>query len=600
MFKKGGDSIITKEKILKYLIKPFLVVMMIAGFILAIQYTYTFGIISLLALAVLWCIDIWEKKQMVKHAKELIRARWGTDHIEKRDFKSIRRFYDFDASPEANKNDSEEFILDDITWRDLNMDSVFAKVDHTNSLPGVQKLYDLLRKPLFNGEDLEKRARKIDSFIENKEVANDLQYPLNILSKKDSKELFIYFQNGMNVDSKYAIVYRIMGFLPFLALLGLLVNQQLAFGIFIMAMSTNSLIYQKVKGKVYQEMDSFNYISRLIKAAQAISKVDTGSVDIEKEKLDSLIKSTRAIYKNVSSLNTGTSARSEIQLLVDYVNMIFLRETIKFYKTINLINKHRDDIIDIYKLLGEIDAYISIASYKDGLDYYVEPELIEDGDSFYINVEELYHPLLEDPVPYSFELDNKGALVTGSNASGKSTYLRTIGVNTLLAQTFYITLAKSYKSNYYRLLTSIGTTDSIEEGDSYFMAEAKSLKRIVNSLDSDHPVLCILDEIFRGTNTAERISAAKEVLNYMIDRNTLVVAATHDLELTSMVNENFHNYHFKESIQEHDITFDYILRHGPATSRNAIAILRYLGYPKIIYENADKTVVDYQKNGYTY
>ena len=573
---------------------------MIAGVILGVQYTYAFVGISLIALAALWYVDRWEKRQMVKHAKELIAARWGKEHIEKRDFKSIRRFYDFCGSKQAKVNNKEGFILDDITWRDLNMDSVFSKVDHTNSLPGVQKLYDLLRKPLFNKEDLEKKSEKIDSFLNNKKVTLDLQYPLNLLGKKNSKELFIYFENGMNVDTRYSIVYRIMSFLPLLAILGFLVNQQMALALFIMAMSINSLVYQKVKGRVYQEMDTFNYISRLIKTARSISKIDTGSVDIEGERLDSLLKSTRAIYKNVSSLNTGTSARSEIQLLVDYINMVFLRETVKFYKTIKLINKHKTDILDIYKIVGEIDAYISIASYKDGLDYFAEPELLEDGGSFYLKVEDLYHPLLEEAVPYSFELDNKGALVTGSNASGKSTYLRTIGINTVFAQTFYLTLAKEYKSNYYRLLTSIGTTDSIEEGDSYFMAEAKSLKRIVDSLGGGAPVLCILDEIFRGTNTAERISAAREVLNYMIDRNTLVVAATHDLELTSIVNKSFHNYHFKESIEEHDITFDYILREGPATSRNAIAILRYLGYPKIIYENADKTVEDYQENTYTY
>ena len=563
--------------------------MIIAGVLLGVQYTYAFITISIISLAALWYVDIWEKKQMVKHAKELIIARWGEEHIEKRDFNSIRKYYDF-----CKIKDKEEFILDDITWRDLNMDSVFANVDHTNSLPGVQKLYDLLRKPLFNKEDLGKRNAIIESFLVDKKVAQDLQYPLNLLGKKDSKELFIYFQNGMDVDTKYLIVYRIMSFLPIFAILGFLVNQQVALALFIIAMSINSLIYQRVKGRVYQEMDTFNYISRLIKTARSISKIDTGSLNIEKERLESLLKSTREIYKNVSSLNTATSGRSEMQLLVDYINMVFLRETVKFYKTIKLINKHKVDILDMYELIGEIDAYISIASYKDGLDYYSEPELIGDGDKFYLNVEELYHPLLKEPVPYSFKLDNKGALVTGSNASGKSTYLRTIGVNALLAQTFYITLARNYKSNYYRLLTSIGTTDSIEEGDSYFMAEAKSLKRIVDSLEGAHPVLCILDEIFRGTNTAERISAAKEVLNYMIDRRTLVVAATHDLELTSMVNENFHNYHFKESIEEHDITFDYILRHGPATSRNAIAILRYLGYPKLIYENADKNVVDYQ------
>ncbi len=191
--------------------------------------------------------------------------------------------------------------------------------------------------------------------------------------------------------------------------------------------------------------------------------------------------------------------------------------------------------MEIYKNIGKIDAYISIASYKDGLDYYTEPSFIEPNRKIYLEVEKLYHPLLEKPVSYTFKLNNKGALVTGSNASGKSTYLRTIGINTLLAQTLYLVLGAKYYANHFKLLTSIGTTDSIVEGDSYFMVEAKSLKRIIDELDDEKPVLCILDEIFRGTNTAERISAAREVLNYMIDRNCLVVAATHDLELTSLV-----------------------------------------------------------------
>jgi DNA mismatch repair ATPase MutS len=219
---------------------------------------------------------------------------------------------------------------------------------------------------------------------------------------------------------------------------------------------------------------------------------------------------------------------------------------------------------------------------------------MEDNSTSYLYAEKIYHPLLNNPVSYIFELNNKGALVTGSNASGKSTYLRTIGVNALFSQTIYIALAKEYRANYFKLLTSIGTTDSIEEGDSYFMTEAKSLKRIIDAINQNQPVLCILDEIFRGTNTIERISAAREVLNYMMDRNSLVVAATHDLELTTLVSDRFDNYHFQEDIKENDIEFDYILRKGPCTSRNAIAILRYLGYPKEIFENANRQVEKYE------
>lgn len=263
-----------------------------------------------------------------------------------------------------------------------------------------------------------------------------------------------------------------------------------------------------------------------------------------------------------------------------------LREPKVFYKAVGQINKYKEEMERLYKLIGQIDFQIAIASYKSGLEYYTSPNL-EKSKRTYIDVEDLYHPLLENPVSYTFTLNNVGALVTGSNASGKSTFLRAIGINTLFAQTLNFVLGNKYTSSYFKLLTSIGTTDSIIKGDSYFMTEAKSLKRIINSLEDNYPVLCILDEIFRGTNTTERISMALEVLNYMMDRNSCVIAATHDLELTNLVNDKFANYHFKETIEEKDIKFDYHLRKGPSTTRNAIAILRYLDYPKEIYENAE-------------
>lgn len=164
--------------------------------------------------------------------------------------------------------------------------------------------------------------------------------------------------------------------------------------------------------------------------------------------------------------------------------------------------------------------------------------------------------------------------------------MRTIGINAIFAQTLYIVLAKNYSSSYFRLFTSIGTTDSIVDGDSYFMAEAKALKRIIDVLNPNEPILCILDEIFRGTNTAERISAAMASLDYMSNKNACIIAATHDLELTTLVNNKYDNYHFKETIKDKDMIFDYVLKPGPCNSRNAISILGYLDYPKEIYEKA--------------
>ena len=276
------------------------------------------------------------------------------------------------------------------------------------------------------------------------------------------------------------------------------------------------------------------------------------------------------------------------EIIMHYYYMIFLKEPKIFYKAVKSINQYKDEFEKMYKIVGEIDANISIASYKSGLDYYTEPEFVFTENKFYLQTKHIYHPLLDEPIPYSIQLANKGALVTGSNASGKSTFLRTIGINTLFAQTMGFVLAQEYTTSFFKLLTSIGTVDSIVEGDSYFMAEAKSLLRVLDELDPKQPVLCILDEIFRGTNTAERISAASESLEYMSHKNCCVIAATHDLELTSMVDDNYNNYHFKETISQNDITFDYILRDGPCTSRNGIAILKYLGYPKELHEEAER------------
>ena len=571
-------------------IESILTFTLLGGIALGIWVGQEYFVITPLALIAIIVFNRMKKDRMIRLGKEGLRNQWGKEHIEKRVFADIRKLYDF-----LSKEKENTFMIDDTTWRDLNMDSVFTKIDHTKSLPGMNYLYHILRNPLFHKDKLIERNRRINAFKDNKDISIEIQWPLSILGKKDKVDVFLYFKNGLNVRTNRLILYRMMSVLAYLAVIILILNREIGFTVIMIVLGINAGIYQKNKNKVYEEIEVFRYLGNLVRCLESIVKVETHGIDIDNSKLKNLLKATSKINKNISKLNKGAYGANDLQILMEYLNMVTLRETIIFYNTVKLINENRENFIEIYQLIGEIDAYISIASYKDGLDYYTEPNLIEGSSIPYLYAEKLYHPLLDDPVSYTFELKNKGALVTGSNASGKSTYLRSIGVNTLFSQTMYLALAKEYNANYFKLLTSIGTTDSIEDGDSYFMTEAKSLKRIIDDLDQKQPVLCILDEIFRGTNTIERINAAREVLNYMIDRNSLVVAATHDLELTTMVNDRFNNYHFQEDIKENDIKFDYILRKGPATSRNAIAILRYLGYPKEIHENADRRVEQYEE-----
>lgn len=563
--------------------------MIFGGIILGIEFGYPYFGLSIISLILTLYLNNRRKKQIFRMYMEQLENQWGKEHEENRNFLHIKKLYKI-----LNKKTVNKFQIDDITWRDLNMDQVFEKVDHTKSLPGMQYLYNILRNPIFNEDKLEERHKLISQIKKDKETAKKIQYPLAVLGKDEANELFAYFESGINIETKSLIFYRILSCLIYLFLILLIINRQLGFTLLLTVVIVNAMIYQREKNRIYSELEIFRYIASLLKTAEKLVEVDSKGIDIGQIRLEEILKKTKEIYKNISKLNTDSGNESDLQVIFDYINMINLRETIIFYKTINLLNENKDNIMEIYGNIGRIDAYTAIASYKSGLAYYTEPNLIDDKSKFYLQTEELYHPLLEEPVPYTFELDNIGALVTGSNASGKSTLLRTIGINTIFAQTLYFVLGKEYKANYFKLLTSIGTTDNIVEGDSYFMAEAKSLKRIIDTSTEKFPVLCILDEIFRGTNTGERISAASEVLNYMIDRNSCVIAATHDLELTTIVDNRYHNYHFQETIEENDIKFDYILRHGPATSRNAIAILKYLGYPKEIHENADANAEEYE------
>lgn len=570
------------------LIESIVGIVIIGGIVLGLEIHYGFFGISFFAILALLLLQ--KRKNENKRIMMIneVKTQWGKEHKEKREFVHIEKMYRF-----LNERGDQDFNIDDTTWTDLNMNEVFSKIDHTKSLPGMQYLYNMLRRPIFDNNELKKRNEVISLLLENRSISQEVQYQLSRLSKKEGNNIFSYFKNGINVDTKLAIIYRIFSYMSFLILILFFFSLPIAFFASILIIGVNSIIYHTNKYRIYEEMETFKYLGNLIRCAENIVKQDIDMIDLNQSEIKALLKKLKGIKSKVAKINANDKFGSEMEILIHYYNMIVLREPNVFYKTVKLMNRHKEDIFKLYVLVGKIDAYISVASYRDGIKYYCKPCLKDTSTRFYLKADDLYHPLLDNPVPYSFELDNIGALITGSNASGKSTFLRTIGINSIFAQTINLVLAKNYESSYFKLLTSIGTVDNVVRGDSYFMAEAKSLKRIIDTLDLNQPVLCILDEIFRGTNTAERISAALEALNYMIVRNCCVVAATHDLELTSLVSNKYENYHFKESILDDDIIFDYILHKGPCTSRNAIAILKYLGYPKELYENASRRAEKY-------
>jgi DNA mismatch repair ATPase MutS len=208
-----------------------------------------------------------------------------------------------------------------------------------------------------------------------------------------------------------------------------------------------------------------------------------------------------------------------------------------------------------------------------------------------MQIQGVYHPLVKHPVTNDVTT-KRCMLLTGSNASGKSTFLKAAAINALFAQTIHTVLADTYEACFFRIYSSMALRDDILSKESYFIVEIKSLKRIFSALQtaSEIPVLCFVDEILRGTNTVERVAASSVLLDALSKEKAMCFAATHDVELTYLLEEQFENYHFEEQLSEGDISFDYRLRKGRADSRNAIRLLSMIGFEKELVSKAQGRV----------
>ena len=214
-----------------------------------------------------------------------------------------------------------------------------------------------------------------------------------------------------------------------------------------------------------------------------------------------------------------------------------------------------------------------------------------------LEVKNVYHPLIKKPVANSISTKHN-VLLTGSNASGKSTFLKTIAVNALLSQTIYTSVSDYYKAPVYRIYSSMALRDDLSNSNSYYIVEIKSLKRILDAANKEgHPVLMFVDEVLRGTNTVERIAASSEILKSVSASKALVFAATHDIELTTLLSGQYDNYHFQEKVTDDEVIFDFKLYSGPATTRNAIKLLKTIGYNSDIIHAAENSARYFLENG---
>ena len=251
---------------------------------------------------------------------------------------------------------------------------------------------------------------------------------------------------------------------------------------------------------------------------------------------------------------------------------------------IDKLEHKRSELNEIFDFVGNVDTLQSIASLREELPTYCKPKI--DGKYKTLYAKEIYHPLIQNCVANNVNMNQKSMLLTGSNMSGKTTFIRTIGVNALTAFTINTSFAKSFSLPRMNIWTAIRINDDLLNDKSYYFEEVLTIKKMIDKIQNGHANLFLLDEIFKGTNTIERISAGKAVLSSLNQNTNLVFVSTHDIELADLLKTEYDLCHFNEQVDNDTINFDYKLKTGKLKFRNAIRILEINDYPGHITNEA--------------
>lgn len=499
----------------------------------------------------------------------------------------------------------EENDIDDITWNDLDMDDIYFLMNNTVSAVGEEYLYAVLRKLKFDNKTLEERNRIAAFFKENPKVAHKLQLELSRLGKLQKISVFQYINLFYDVRKDSTLLHYGMAIGLVLSICLIPISPTVGGILTFVFVCNNVLRYYKRKGEIEPYITVCSYIVRMLNSIEGISKLKIEEIKDYTDRLIALERKLKNFKKGSRYLAPNSGSGDLADIILDYVRMLFHVDLIKFNGMLATLDKNKESLNETFELLGTLDSMIAVASFRTMIPYYSLPDLIKlepIGSDFITNkknvleVKDLYHPLIEEPVSNSIAVE-QCALVTGSNASGKSTFLKSIAINTILSQTIYTSLSRGYRANYYYVASSMALRDDLFNQESYYIVEIKSLKRILDRVNSKTPVLCFVDEVLRGTNTLERIAASSQILHSFAGSNAICFAATHDIELTHILENYYGNYHFKEEIVDGDIQFDYKLHEGRATSKNAIQLLGMIGYSDSIINKANMFANSFLESG---
>lgn len=496
----------------------------------------------------------------------------------------------FDTVPylyEYLKNASpDDFWIDDITVGDLALRDVYSRMNRCVTNAGEDVLYCMIRQLPRSEDPGRSYFEKIRRFLDDPGLVEECIKILDVYGKRKKTDDISLIRSLANAHPSGIMPDMVPVLLLILSIIIASIYPMPGFILMIVSIVYGIGTYFVQKRKMDDHLCGLALALRLIRCANALCRAGCG----ELSGYDHLADLTR--LDRLISYKDGTTS-NPISLLFDYIKMITHVDVIVCKSKLSRISGCIDELTDMYISIGKIDVAIATASYITNRRYC--EAVISEDDS--LNATALYHPLVLKPVVNDIST-SKSVLLTGSNASGKSTFLKAVGLNAIFARSFGFAFADRFESRITKVYTSMALRDDLIGARSYYVVEAESIKRICDAASSsDTGILVIIDEVLRGTNTVERIAASTRILKSLCDKGVLMFAATHDRELCDLLADDMDQYYFTEEIHEHNVTFPYVIQKGRSETTNAIRLLGMLGFDETIVSSADDLVKHYKQTG---
>ena len=476
-------------------------------------------------------------------------------------------------------------FLDNQSFKDLDLMKVYKTINRAQSSIGDEYFYSCLRNQerIQTPNEFEDELAKYD---QNEKLRISHQLAFQKLGKHEKHELFSF----INLEGSYKMPeinrHKAQAILAIIALILIPINLPLGILSVSIMFAVNQITFFAMKKESTQRFLILKNYANMIFTAKKTQE----SNDSEKFKLAIKDLNKVGLYSSFLASDSGFDITG-VGMLTSIISAYFMTHILAYNTILKIREDNQANSIVIYETLGYKEMCISVASYRKSLTYYSLPNFKEDNT---LSFRELYHPLVENPVSYTHDIEDK-LLITGSNASGKSTFVKSLAINTILSKVINTSLSKEFNLRPYFVQTSMAISDDVETGDSYFIAEIKSIKNLLETVKDEPHSMIIIDEVLKGTNTIERIAASSAVLEYLSESSSFVCAASHDIEMTKILQHCYVNYHFRENIEVDGISFDYQLHQGPSITKNAIKLLGILNYPEEIIINANTMAKGFEK-----